>query len=205
MRNYVEQLKEIYGLNTPIFTEEILEVFGDYTRAYVFRIIKKLIDLGELRQYTRGVYYFPKKSFFGEATINSEMVAEKKYIKDLNSVFGIYAGLSLLNKFGITTQVPNMIEIVTNNETTRKRTICIRNRNFIIRKSRVPITEDNYAEYTILQLFTELDDNDILDNFSKSLIQRYIKEHRISKEKIDVLLPYFPKKTKRRMQNEKIV
>ena len=36
-----ERLMEKFSTNEPIFTSEILETFGEYSRAYVFRLINK--------------------------------------------------------------------------------------------------------------------------------------------------------------------
>ena len=37
----VEQLKTKFNTNEPIFTNEILAMFSEYSRAYVFRLINK--------------------------------------------------------------------------------------------------------------------------------------------------------------------
>lgn len=47
----VERLKEKFNTNEPIFTNEILEMFSEYSRAYVFRLIdkaKKMVRLSIL-------------------------------------------------------------------------------------------------------------------------------------------------------------
>ena len=38
---FIERLKEKFNTNEPIFTEEVLELFPDFSRAQVFRFIKK--------------------------------------------------------------------------------------------------------------------------------------------------------------------
>ena len=38
----------------------------------------------------------------------------KKYICDKDEVYGIYGGLNLQNMFSTTTQMPNMIEVISN-------------------------------------------------------------------------------------------
>lgn len=188
----IERVIREFGYDTPIFAEEILELFNEFTRAYVFRLIKKAENAGELVCYSRGVYYVPRKTFFGASTICSEQVAEKKYLRDGDSVYGIYSGLSLLNQFGITTQVPNILEIVTNNETTRKRKVVIDGKEFILRKARCEITSENYPEYSLLQLFNDIDQQDSLDEFAKGQIGEYIRKNQLTNERINAMSLFFP-------------
>lgn len=189
---FINELENEFGLNTPIFADEIVEYFSDFTRAYVFRLIKKAEMNGELISYSRGVYFIPKKTFFGKSTICSEMVAEKKYVRDGKKIYGVYAGINLLNQFGITTQVPNILEIVTNNETTRKRNIMIAGKEFVLRKSRCEINADNYSEYTLLQLFNDMDSKDSLDDFAWSQVERYIRENGVTRENLLAMAVAFP-------------
>ncbi len=196
---FIEDIKKTYGENTPIFADEIVTLFSNYTRAYVFRLIKKAEDAGELVAFSRGVYFIPKKTFFGQSTICSEMVAEKKYMKNNQSVYGIYAGLNLLNRFGVTTQVPNTMEIVTNNETTRKRNVTINGREFILRRARCEINKENYQTYTVLQLFSDMSDEDELDVFSKKQIKNYLSNNKIKADDLFDLSRSFPAATLKKL------
>ena len=128
---FIERLKENFKIGEPIFIEDILSLFSNFTRAYVFRLLKRAEDAGELVKFSRGIYCLPKKTFFGFSTLTSSVVANNKYITDGNLVYGVYSGLTLLNLFSISTQVPNVIEIVTNKEATRKRVVDIDGMKFI--------------------------------------------------------------------------
>lgn len=192
---FIEDIQKAFGVNTPIFTDDIVALFKNFTRAYVFRLIKKSEEAGELVLFSRGVYFIPKKTFFGQSTICSEMVAEKKYLKNNQSVYGVYAGLNLLNQFGLTTQVPNTIEIVTNNETTRKRNVIINGREFILRKARCEINNENYATYTIMQLFSDMSNDDVLDDLSKTQIHNYMSDNKIKVDDLFYMSRVFPAST----------
>ena len=181
---FTERIKQTYKPGTPIFTEDALSLFPEYTRAYVFRLLKKAENEGELVRFSRGVYCIPKKTFFGYSTTSSGVIANSKYISDGKNVSGLYSGLSLLNQFAISTQVPNVVEIVTNNETTRKRVVTIDGMKFVIRKSRFNINKDNYSYYTILQLFSELGNNPSLNDFSKQIIKEYISKNNIDQNEL---------------------
>ena len=73
----VRRLKEKFNTNEPIFTNEILETFGEYSRAYVFRLIDKAEKKGEIINFDTGVYFIPTKSIIGISTITAEDVVNR--------------------------------------------------------------------------------------------------------------------------------
>ncbi len=192
---FIEKLREKFGNNEPIFTNEILKLFDEFTYVYVFRLISKAKDMGELIQFDNGVYYIPEKTVFGLSTITSDDVINKKYIQDGKDIFGVYSGLKLQNIFSVTTQMPNTVEVVTNNETTRCRKIEIDGRSFILRKSRCHISKENSDAYMVLQLFNDLGTQIKLDNFAKEKIIGFIRKNNVSTSDIVNLARVFPAKT----------
>ena len=202
---FSETLQREFGTNTPIFSAEIIALFQSFSRAYVFRMIDQAVREGTLRSFSRGVYYLPRKTFFGTSAICPEMVAEKKYVKDKDSVYGVYAGLGLLNQFGLTTQVPGTIEIVTNHEATRKRKITIEGRDFILRKSRCEITSKNAPAYTLLQLFSDMDNAEAIDDFSRERISEYIVQNHISEKDLIAMAMHFPAITLKKMMKSGLI
>ena len=122
---FIEKLKEKFGVDTPIFTKEIIDLFPNYTKAYVFRLIKNAINNNLLCYDSYGVYYIPNNSIFGLSSISVEDIIIKRYVQKDNDVFGIISGLQLLNSFGVTTQVAAVIEVVSNNESSKYREIII--------------------------------------------------------------------------------
>ncbi len=189
-----EVLREKYSDNEPIFTSEILSLFSDYSRQYVQRKLKEEEDEGLITKFSKGVYFFSTPTLVGPSSISSTHTVEKKYITDGKNIYGIYSGITLQNEFGLTTQVTNKREIVTNNESTRKRKIVVNGIEFILRKSRTTITNENVYAYTIMQLFSERNgitpDKNGLEN-----IRKYALEHNVTMESFFELMPYFPAKT----------
>ena len=202
---FIEQIKEVFGDNKPIFAKDIINMFPNYSRAYVFRLIKKSMASQEIIKFSNGVYYIPSKTFFGISTITADSVIERKYVKWNDEVFGVYSGLTLLNMFSITTQVPNVVEVATNNETTCCRKIILDGRQFILRKSRVRINKDNASAYMILQLFTDLGVNEKINSFAKQRIIEYIKEKGISKIQLISLVMSFPARTMKNLMRSGIL
>lgn len=192
---FIEKLREKFNINEPIFTNEILELFDEFTRAYVFRLINKAKDMGELVQFDNGVYYIPQKTILGISTITADDVINKKYIQNGNNIYGVYSGLKLQNIFSVTTQMPNTVEIVTNNETMRCRKVEIDGRRFILRKSRCPISKTNADAYTVLQLFNDMGTRMKLDNWAKEKVIRFIKINNVSARELMNLATVFPAQT----------
>ena len=182
-------------MNEPIFTEDLLKLFSEYSRAYVFRFIKRLEESGELVKFSAGVYYIPRKTFYGVSTITADSVIERKYLSRNEDVYGVYSGLRLLNMFSVSTQVPNVIEVVTNNESSRCREVVLDGRKFILRRSRVIINKSNADAYLVLQLFSDLGSKTNLNAFAKQRLAEYLREKRITQKKLISLAMSFPART----------
>jgi predicted transcriptional regulator of viral defense system len=192
----IERLKKKFGENEPIFTSEILEEMCDYSRPRVFQLLKKAEQEETLIKFDKGVYYIPTSTRYGKSIISVEQVIKKKYISDNGGIFGIYGGLQIQQSFMLTYQVPNAIEVVTNNETMWIREIKLKNRNVILRKSRTTITNDNVDAYTILELFSNIDIKKYLTDTSvQREVINYIKNKNISSKDIYELVGVFPAKT----------
>lgn len=101
-------------------------------------------------------------------------------------MYGIYSGVNLQNMFSLTTQMANTIEIVTNNESMRRREIIIDGRKVILRKSRCLINKENAKTYTILQFFSELKSYEQIREKVRNYLISYMKNNKIKKE--DLLL-----------------
>lgn len=192
---FIERLKEKFNINEPIFTSEILKMFSEFSRGYIFRLIDNAEKKGEIINFDSGVYYIPRKSMIGISTITAEDVVNKKYISYNGLVYGVYSGLNLQNKFSVTTQMPNVIEIVTNNETMRCREIKIDGRTVIVRKSRCKIDSSNAKAYTVLQLLSEIGRIKDMDDEVKESITKYISDNNVKNADLFSLAKFFPAQT----------
>ena len=192
---FIERIKENFQINEPIFTQEILDLFSDYSRAQVFRFINTAKDRGEIVQFDKGIYYLPKMTYFGMSNISVDSVIEKKYLSNKNDNYGVYSGIRLLNMFSVTTQVPVVIEIVSNNESSRCRKITIKGRRFIVSKSRCEINNENVFTYYILQLFSEFSNQTKLNDLAKKKLLEFMEEKGVTVQKILELSLKFPANT----------
>ncbi|MDR0832133.1 MAG: hypothetical protein LBM99_04490, partial [Bacillales bacterium] len=104
---------------------------------------------------------------------------------------GFYSGLGLLNAIGGTRQMPNVIEIVTNKESSRVRKVLIGTQKFILRKARCEINNKNKITLQILELATEFEPS---DEVNIALIN-YAKTNGIDIKKLLKYSKYYPAKT----------
>ena len=175
----VKCLKTQYGENTPIFFEDIANVCSGYTRGRVYQLIDAAMNSGLLAKAGYDCYYIPTTTPFGKSLLNPRKVIEKKYISNKGEVYGFYTGLALLNSFGITTQMPNVIEVFTNNEATKSRRVTINNQTIIVKRARTTINNSNYIEMMLLEFFNLADIRSIDARATQKIVD-YMKQNNIS-------------------------
>ena len=175
----VKCLKTQYGENTPICFEDIANVCSGYTRGRVYQLIDAAMNSGLLAKAGYDCYYIPTTTPFGKSLLNPRKVIEKKYISNNDEVYGFYTGLALLNSFGITTQMPNVIEVFTNNEATKSRRVTINNQTIIVKRARTTINNSNYKEMMLLELFNLADIRSIDARATQKIVD-YMKQNNIS-------------------------
>ena len=191
----MERLKTHFELNEPIFTNEILEIMQDYSRPRIYQLINEAERNGELIHYDNGIYYMPKQTEFGLSVPTVNSVVNKKYIKNKGDTFGIYGKFVIELNFLVSFQVPNVIEVITNNESRKIREIMIRGRKVILRKSRVPITNEHEGAYTLMELFNNIDMRQYQEEKKiQDSVFEYIKEKQIKRSDILSLADAFPAK-----------
>ena len=150
--NYI---KDHYKGAEPIFFSDLLR--ENLTEQDLKLQIRELCEKGLLQQYDAEVYFIPKKTTLN-STIgpNADMVARYRFISKGDNVDGFYAGNTFANQIGISTQVPYVIEIVSNNVSTDGE-VLIGNRRFCVKKPVVPITRENVYVLQMLELLKNLD------------------------------------------------
>ena len=190
----MEKLNSAFKPNTPIFVEEIQALFTDYSRPRIYQWIAEAVQNGSLMRYDNGVYYIPTKTLLGVSKLNPQKIIEKKYIGGGDSVYGIYGGALLLNSMGVTTQVPNVIEIFTNNEKSRRREVMVGYQKVVLRKSRMPITTENVGLFRLMEFFNSIDINKMDRNTSFAAVIAYIREKKWTRDEIIAYAQNFPAK-----------
>lgn len=156
--------------------------------------LKTLCKNGLLEKYDTGVYFRPKKSLLKSAIgPNADMVARYRFISKGDNIDGFYAGNSFANQLGLTTQVPRVVEIVSNNTNSSAREIVIGKRKFYIKRPIVTITKDNVYVLQMLELLRNLDAY-LDDSYAaaKEKFSVYIDLHGIKRADVDLYIRKFP-------------
>ncbi len=190
-----DYLMERYAEGEPIFIEDI-RVEG-MNRPNLLQQIKTLTDNGKIVRYEKGIYYFPKKNRLNTVVGPSpETVARYKYISRRGKTDGYYSGNTFANLMGLSNQVPMKKEIVSNNMAAIVREITIGRQTFIVRRTNVPISEDNVKTLQLLELLKNLDA--YLDgNYdeARKKIRSYCLSNGITRTDIDKYIRKFPDST----------
>lgn len=135
-------LLENYGYNEPIFLND-LKIEGLSENA-VRQSVKRLVAKGFLERYDNGIYYIPKAGGLLEKSyLDPLLVIMRKYVRNKYETYGYITGLSFVNQLGLTTQMPAVIEIVTNTEATNGRTVMVGSQKVRVKKSAVTVSNNN--------------------------------------------------------------
>lgn len=197
-----DSLLQTYGYNEPILSTEI--VYQSYSRPWIAKQLTQLCNEGKLIRYEKGIYYIPTDTVFGKSLLNPRKVIERKYISNNGNIVGYYSGLTLQNQLRLTTQMSNVIEISTNNETTRVRDIFIGKQKVLLRKARTEVNASNAAVLSFLELMNDLNPA-MLDDEKKTILIKYISERGITRKDITTYAPVFPDKAMRTLIESEVI
>lgn len=186
-------ISENYNPGEPIIAADIEIGMSDANRRQQFKI---LTDSGKIKRFENGVYYIPKKSRLGgESGLTPEMVVERKYILRNGEVQGYYSGYVFANQIGISTQMPFVQEVVTNEIGNPMKKLDMNGRRFVLRKARTEITKENVKVLQLLDLLKEMEMYcEVEKEEAKRIIKKYVRDNKIKKADFDMYLPLFPDK-----------
>ena len=87
---------------------------------------KRMLKSGDLARFDTGIYYLPKASrLLKKSYLDPMKVIVRKYIQSTTEIYGYFAGAIFANQIGLTTQMPETLEIVTSKEATKGRNVSI--------------------------------------------------------------------------------
>ena len=191
----LQYLQERYKCGEPIILSDIC--IEGMNRPNLYQQIKTLTDNGKICRYQQGIYYLPKVTRYGFMAVPSaETIATYKYVARRGRVLGFYSGFTFANMIGISTQVPRIMEIVTNNIKAVVREIPIGGLRFIVRSSKIIISEANVNVLRLLDLLKHFDRYlDSSYDEAKERIKSYIFQTKICQRDIDQYISNFPDST----------
>ena len=183
----LDELKQEYGVNNPIFLSDITT---DENYQAVRKYLSRMVVEGKIKRFCRGVYYFSRKTIFGDSVLTPCQVYVKRYMENSGKIFGFYAGPNLINLAGLTTQMSNSVEIYSNNATAIKRVIQLDGYPIILRKARTQINNENVNVLQFLELINILDTQTIKSK--RQAIIFYAQKNRINRNAILSYLNIYP-------------
>ncbi|WP_318708934.1 DUF6088 family protein [Candidatus Acetatifactor stercoripullorum] len=177
-------LMENYGYDEPIFLNN-LSVEGLSDNA-VRQSVKRLAASGFLERYDNGIYYIPRRGgLLGKSYLDPSVVIMRRYVQNKSEIYGYVTGISFANQLGLTTQMPAVIEVVTNREATNGRMITVGTQKVRIKKPAITISASNAALLQLLdsigqaEKYTELPMKETIE----TLIS-YMRKKRFTKEQL---------------------
>lgn len=177
----------------PITNEDIYAYVAEVT-GEISDVIKAPINMALSRlektrddffRFQNGIYYRAKKTVFGYGRLDPATVIRKKYIMENDEVIGYETGLSLLNKAGLTTQVPAYSFIATNK---------CKGRGYIkdeklracLGKPITKVSRVNYLYLQVLELINEMVKNNdaIIVESPRQVVYEHIKRLDLDAERL---------------------
>ena len=170
LKNY---FMDNYGYNEPIFLND-LSIDGLSENA-VRQSVKRLVASGFLERYDSGIYFIPKRGgLLGKSYLDPSIVIMRKYVENKSNRFGYITGLSFA-----------VIEVVTNREAPNGRTIMVGNQKVRVKKSAIPVSEENVELLQLLdsigqaEKYTELPIKETVD-----ILIAYMRSKKFTKEQL---------------------
>ena len=187
----VQRFLEQQELRAPIYTVDMAEALSTtcglgrkQASATASVAVKRIMDEGrmpELRRWERGVYYRTVETPFGETGINLEKVISRKY---LSPGKGYETGLRLINRMGLSTQMPRIRMLATN---TAKRVRHDERLDVMLCPPKAPVNTGNKFYLQMLDAIDLLDKAPIDIRNPYKLIAMHIKKRNLQ---YNILLSY---------------
>lgn len=185
---YIEQYPE----DEPIFIEDIKmhiiqkcenETKQENVLKNINVILNRLKNEGIIKAEYKGVYYKPIITMFGEMGLDQKKLMQLKYLEDREgNIKGYIVGAKLFNKLGLTTLVPNVTDIVTNECKYHKQ--YDKKLRAYITKPKIEITNENYRYLQFIDILVNKDNINIEVQNANEILYSIIEECNLKFEKI---------------------
>ena len=192
-------LIENYGYNEPIFLNELS--VGGMSENAVRQSVKRLVASGFLERYDNGIYYIPKRDgLLGKSYLDPSVVVTRKYVQSGPEIYGYVTGLSFAYQLGLTTQMPAVIEVVTNREATNGRMVTVGTQRVRLKKPSISVSDSNVGLLQFLdsvsqaEKYTELP----LDE-TRDVLCAYVRKMCFTKEQLAEVSPALTGATAKRL------
>lgn len=79
--NVFNELSEKFNTDEPILIEDIEKMYPQRSRPWIDKAIKTLVGSKQLKRFSTGVYYIPRKTVLGDSVLNPRKVITKNIFK----------------------------------------------------------------------------------------------------------------------------
>ena len=153
--------------------------------------LKRLADKGLIERYQKGVYYRARQTVFGKARPSEELIEAQLLTRRGDEIIGYETGFSLMNKLGLTTQVPKRSEIATN--AYRKN---IDDRFIIVRKPVITVNAGNFRYLQLLDIIRDLQEAPVDVENPKGLLRNFAEKNNLNTvQALTYARQHYPQKT----------
>lgn len=200
-----EYLEKTYGYNEPIFISDIqLEGMNDNALRQYF---KRMTKSGVLERFDTGVYYLPRASrLLKKSYLDPMKVIIRKYIKSDSEVYGYFSGATFANKIGLTTQMPAVLEIVTEKEATKGRAVSVGTQSVRLKRPAVSVTSENAGLLQFLDLVAQAEKySELSEAETRACLQNYARKQAYGRELLFQVLPAVTGSTAKKLIKQGII
>ena len=130
-------------------------------------------------RFQKGIYFKSKNTVFGKTLINMSLLQKRLYLEDNGEIFGYETGPSLINRLGLTTQLPKYKYYATNKIRSKKISDSIQ-----LIKPVIEVTKENFKYLQILDIISNKYKVNIeVDNYNEIIIE-IMQKNNLTYEKL---------------------
>ena len=170
VREYIETI----DADTPILLSDVKKLVGENAKMILTRLVKENV----IARFGYGIYYKPTQTIWGDSVIGNDMVIQTRYIEDGDgNIKGYVTGLRLLNRLGLTTQVPRMTEIVSN-ECKGKNKITTEY-GAIVQRPKLRVDNENYLYQQLFDIVENKNNIQVETEQMKAILQSFYRDNKL--------------------------
>lgn len=113
------------------------------------------------------------------------MVITRKYIQNKSETYGYITGLSFANELGVTTQIPAIIEVVTNKEATNGREVQVGSQKIKVKKSKLEVSSENADLLQLLDIVAKIEKySELTEKETIERLKKYIRKKKFTRKQL---------------------
>ena len=164
------------------------------SRESIRQEMKKLTDEGKIERIQNGIYIISYMTILGtKGKISVDQFIEKRYLGVSGETKGYITGIQLANMYGFTTQNPSCYEVCSNEASTKQRKLNIDDRQIIVYKPVMAVSEENKSSLQFLDLMTTIDKySEVTGKEFEDKLNDFIDVAGVDFEQVKRYISFFP-------------